>query len=253
MSAKVIASLCIVAFVAGCASFRRAPHDQASDPKTEQNIQAERKRFFSLLAQASANATIEELKPQLDLTAEQESAFRKAKMQQVQQLMDDLAAAFKPLVPGEATPPTAAGLHHFQSERDLLKPLLTPKQLAAYDAFKAQQRKEQALKTAEERVDRLVSPLSLTDQQRNEVCEIFAISAEQRLEAIDNDQPAAPPDQEDEMLRDVLTSSQFEHYQKLFRSEQPKYQMARKTFFFPPFLFPVPATSVPAGVFHMHR
>lgn len=249
VSAKAIITLCIAILAAGCSSPLRAPH-QANDPKTEQNIQAEHKRIVSLMAQSAADARIKELKPQLDLTAEQESAFRKA---YIQQLVDALEAVFYPLMHAEAAPPSAPEQHHFQSERDLLKPLLTPKQLAAYDAFKAQQRKEQTLKTAAERVDRLDSSLGLTDDKRNEVFEIFAISEEQRLEAMDNDQPAVPPDQENEMFRDVLTASQFEHYQKLCLSERPNNQMARTTFLIPPLLFPVSAPSMPAGGFHVHR
>ena len=231
MFARVFASLCIVAFVAGCASPARAPRDQAGDPKAQEQLQkseAERKRFFSAIAQAAANARIKELKTQLDLTAEQESGIRKAYMQPVEQLADNSADGFALLLKLGALP--------FHSERDFLKPLLTPEQLEAYDAYETQQRKEMVLATVEVRANPLDSHLSLTGEQRNEVCEIFAISTEQWLEGLDNNQFAALTNQENAMLSNVLTPSQFKRYQNLCRYGQPQ----APTFFFPAIPIAVP-------------
>ena len=246
MSARVIVTLCVAIFVAGCASPRPAPRDPANDARTEQQIQATRektRRLFLLMAQAAANAKIKELGPRLILTPEQADAFRQAYTNQFAKVADDIAKTVsQPLGIGNRKPANAREPHHLQSDRALLQPLLAPRQMAAYDAFSTKQRNERAANLAAARLDRIDSPLGLNDEQRNQIREIFVTSEKQRLKATEDYDLAAQPDfnRETQTLRGILTRAQFKRYKKLCKSEQPKYQAAAQAGFSLPPTVPNP-------------
>ena len=223
MSTRVILSLCVAACVAGCAFPRLAPRDGASAAQSEQESQEAREKFKSILllaAAAEAEHEVTELKPQLALTSEQEAAFREAYTQEFRRILDQVTATLaslstetrKPAPPGEAAP------FRVHSQRELWEPILTPQQLAAYDAFKARQRKERVAVLATERVNQIDSQLGLNEDQRNRVCEIFMMSEEKGLMAKDDLWPSADTDLENKSLATVLTPEQFKKYQKLTAS-----------------------------------
>lgn len=240
---RVILSLCLAACVAGCASPRPAPPDAASAAKSEQEEQEARAKLriaFSALVEAAVDKKIAELKPQLDLTPEQETAFREACLQESAQVPDALFSMFKLVLTGKPTPPNEPAPSPAKSEREIWEPLLTPKQLAAYDTFKARQRKQQVAKMAAERLNKINLPLALTEDQRNRVSEIFMASAQQRLTAMDDFAPFPDTYWENKELAVVLTPAQFKKYEKLSgqRNSSTQKNYAGGFFFPPVFSFP---------------
>jgi hypothetical protein len=177
--------------------------------------------MFLLGTYAATDQEIAELKPQLSLTPEQESAYREACIQQMTQILDQaravLSSLTNSLATGKPTPPGETAPLCVPSNRELWEPILTPQQLAAYDAFVARQRKERAAELATERLNRIDSLLGLNEDQRNRVGEIFMMSEEKGLAKGDL-WPSPDTDLENKSLAVVLTPKQFKKYQKLTAS-----------------------------------
>jgi hypothetical protein len=256
MSPRVILSLCLAACVAGCASPRRAPPDAASTAKSEQElrgVEVQFKLMFFVVAAAHSDHEVAELKPQLVLTPEQESAFREAYTKQsvqiINQMGDAFSSLFRLLVTWKPAPPAETSPLCVPTERELWEPILTPKQLAAYDTIVvARQRKERAAELATERLNRIDSELGLTQDQRNRVFEIYATSEEKGLMATGGYlEPQTDIDLENKSLAIVLTPKQFKKYLKLAASQDSKKKKWYASgYFFPPvFNFNIP--SAPGG------
>lgn len=169
------------------------------------------------MGKAYGEGIITELKPQLNLTPDQEKTIRKAFVKKFTEESDQyIAVLLRLMLNGMPLPPEIPE-PHLQTDRETLKPLLSEQQLASYDEFKAKDRKQRAAKTAEERLDELDSPLGLNEPQKNQIREIFAESAECQAKAIEDYDFAALSNcsSETKALAGVLTPTQFERYKSL--------------------------------------
>jgi hypothetical protein len=178
------------------------------------------KLMILMAVAAEAEQEVAELRPQLALTPEQETAFREASGRQIKQAADQINVTLSWLSnsmvtgnPGEAAPVRRL------SNRELWEPILTPQQLAAYDAFVvARQRRERAAQLANERINR-IAELQLTEDQRNRVCEIFMMSEEKGLAATGGYlEPSTDTYLENKSLASVLTPKQYKKYLELTAS-----------------------------------
>lgn len=238
MSTKVLLSLCLAACVAGCASPRPATRDAAS---AMQEFEENFKLMILMAAAAGADHEVTELGPQLALTSEQETAFREAYRQEFEQaagqIRANLASLSNSVANGKPAPSGEAAPFRIRSPRELWKSILTPEQLAAYDAIKERQRKELAAEFATRRLNRIDSRLGLTEDQRNRVLEIFMMSEERGQQGLAKDHlwPSPDTDMENKSLAAVLTPEQFKKYQKLAASpDSRKQQWYAGGFFVPP-------------------
>lgn len=219
MSTKVITSLCLVAFVTGCASPQPAHRDESAISTASQHTDETRdakSKFLLSQAETYSDRKTTELKPQLNLTLAQETAIRKVFAEKFTEESDQFFAVFlKVLLNGRSLPPEIPE-PHLQPDRETLKPLLSEQQLAAYDQFKANQRKELAAKIAVERIDEIDSPLRLNEEQKNQIRRIFAASSERELKAVDDLDFSALSDgaSEKKALAGILTAAQFERYER---------------------------------------
>jgi hypothetical protein len=105
-----------------------------------------------------------------------------------------------------------------RSEQDIIKSVLTPEQLEAYDEYQKEDKARMARLVANSELMQMQTTLNLTEEQQDKV---FAVLADETINQFDPTLVTTNgfdfrklAEKKTEALRDILTSDQLERYQK---------------------------------------
>jgi len=154
------------------------------------------------------------MKSHLKLPPEQETAIRDILNKQMGKGVEIAQRMFKGDLSKEeleqAGKPAA-------SERDEIKAVLTPEQLAAYDDYERDEKSRMARLIANSELLQIQSSLQLTEEQQDKVFAVLVERAQKQFDpenAVGGADYRAQTEAKTEALRGVLSAEQFERYQK---------------------------------------
>ena len=172
---------------------------------------------IAVLMKGFVETKMAEIEPELSLTSLQEIKIREILTRQANMYFETLSNILNDASSSQELNKAAKRQTAYEAQ---IKLLLTPQQEAAYDKLKKEQLTQRAREIAVAQLQQLQAPLQLKANQMDGVYAILAKQAEAHLSNLETNMAVVLNDRTqfdtDTMaLREVLTSEQYKHYQKL--------------------------------------